>query len=138
MSEKIPATVRNSVWIKYIGNDKGLSKCFCCGYQDIDRGNYECGHVISRSKGGSTNINNLRPICSLCNKSMGTQNMFEFQKKYGFNFNIPITNIKIKKECLKCKKKFTQKTLEKYNGICGKCNKKSSFSNILLNFISKK
>lgn len=80
----IPATVRNSVWIKYIGNERGTSKCFCCGYQDIDRGNYECGHIISRHSGGTCHIDNLRPICGLCNKSMGTLNMEEFMKTYGF------------------------------------------------------
>ena len=37
---------------------------------------------MPESKGGSTNIENLRPICSKCNGSMATQNMEEFMKKY--------------------------------------------------------
>jgi hypothetical protein len=82
MSNKIPATVRNSVWINHIGNDKGTSVCFCCKSQPIDRGNYECGHVISRHDGGSSTVENLRPICGLCNKSMGTKNMEDFRKTY--------------------------------------------------------
>jgi hypothetical protein len=78
----LPAALRNAVWIKYIGNEKGSSVCSCCEYQQIDRGNYECGHVIARAKGGEDHIDNLRPICKLCNTSMGTKNMEEFKKLF--------------------------------------------------------
>lgn len=77
----IPATMRNAVWIKYIGDEKGTAVCFCCELQPIDRGNYECGHVISKSKGGLATLDNLRPICGLCNKSMGTANLNDFKKE---------------------------------------------------------
>jgi hypothetical protein len=33
---------------------------------------------------GTDTINNLRPICKLCNNSMGTKNMIEFMNTYGF------------------------------------------------------
>jgi hypothetical protein len=84
--EKIPATVRNAVWCKYIG-ELNYSKCFCCNYEPITKGNYECGHVISEKNGGNVHLDNLRPICSLCNKSMGTRNMEHFMKQYGFEKN---------------------------------------------------
>src|SRR5207253_4832945 len=84
MSKKIPSTVRNAVWIKYIGKVYE-GTCFCCGLETITKSNYECGHIISRKNGGEVHLDNLRPICSLCNKSMGTENMFEFIKKYGFD-----------------------------------------------------
>lgn len=84
--EKIPATVRNSVWVKYIGN-ADIPKCFCCNYERITRGNFECGHIISEKSGGLVNLENLRPICSLCNKSMGKQNMNLFMEKYGYKKN---------------------------------------------------
>ena len=29
-------------------------------------------------------IENLRPICGICNKSMGTTHMFEFMEQNGF------------------------------------------------------
>lgn len=32
-----------------------------------------------------TTIDNLRPICSSCNRSMGSCNLEEFKKHYGFN-----------------------------------------------------
>ena len=43
--------------------------------------NFECGHIIPESKGGETNEDNLIPICGLCNKSMGTRNMYEYTKE---------------------------------------------------------
>jgi hypothetical protein len=84
--EKIPATIRNAVWCKYIG-ESNYSKCFCCNYEPITKSNYECGHVISEKNGGNVHLNNLRPICSLCNKSMGTKNMEKFMETYGFEKN---------------------------------------------------
>ena len=69
------------VWDKYIGKEKGIGKCYSCS-ENIDSKNFEAGHIIPEAKGGPTNIDNLRPICSCCNKSMGTQNMDEFKETY--------------------------------------------------------
>ena len=54
-----------------------------CG-ETISVHNFECGHVVAESKGGITCISNLRPICSRCNASIGTDNMIDFMKRYGF------------------------------------------------------
>ena len=80
----IPSTVRNCVWNIYIGADQKQGVCFCCNTEQISFANFECGHVQAKTKNGDTTIQNLRPICGLCNKSMGTQNMEEFMAKYGF------------------------------------------------------
>ena len=45
---------------------------------------------IPASKGGTETIENLRPICSLCNKTIGSKNMNEFIEKY---INKPIENL---------------------------------------------
>ena len=42
---------------------------------------FEVGHVVSVHNNGDLSIENLRPICSLCNKSMSTRNMLEFIKE---------------------------------------------------------
>lgn len=84
---KIPSTVRNSVWNIYIGKEHKQSFCFCCSTEPITFGNFECGHVQSRKKNGDDTVQNLRPICGLCNKSMSTNNMEEFMKNYGFAKN---------------------------------------------------
>ena len=66
----IPKALREEVWRRYIGN-KYESKCtigWCTN--TITPFDYEVGHNIPHSKGGVTTIENLRPICSRCNKSM--------------------------------------------------------------------
>lgn len=76
----IPKTIRNQVWRKYCG-DKLDSKCFCCD-QVLSYECWEAGHVISEANGGQTTVENLRPICLSCNRSMGKIHMFEFMKRY--------------------------------------------------------
>jgi 5-methylcytosine-specific restriction endonuclease McrA len=79
--QHIPKKLKNMIWDKYVGKEKGVGLCYCCS-EEIDSKNFEAGHIIPEAKGGPTNIDNLRPICSCCNKSMGTQNMDGFKKKY--------------------------------------------------------
>ena len=55
--------------------------CYCCN-EEIDSKNFETGHIISVKNGGETVLENLKPICSCCNKSMGIQNLEEFKNKY--------------------------------------------------------
>lgn len=85
--EKISAALRNAVWIRYVGPNKTCADCFCCNSEPIGRGSFICGHVIAETKGGPTNLLNLRPICILCNSSMGTKNMQEFIKENAFDLH---------------------------------------------------
>ena len=78
---KIPAAVRKIVWSTYIGNEKS-GKCLCCSIEEISNTNFECGHVKSEKNGGDSSIENLRPICGHCNKSVGSKNMDEFMDRY--------------------------------------------------------
>ena len=78
----ITATLKRLVWNKYIGEDFGKSKCLCCKVTYITQLSFNCGHVIAESKGGETNVSNLRPICQNCNSSMGTANMNDFTKSF--------------------------------------------------------
>ena len=60
--------------------------CFCCGIEELNAmGTWECGHVISEYNGGDLSTQNLKPVCSGCNKSMATMNMDEYMKKYYFD-----------------------------------------------------
>ena len=79
---KIPATVRKIVWATYIGENNSTGKCLCCSTEEISLTNFECGHIKSEKNGGETTIENLRPICGHCNKSIGSKNMDEFMEKY--------------------------------------------------------
>jgi hypothetical protein len=78
--QAIPKTVRNQVWRKFCGNHLD-AKCFCCD-QYLAYESWEAGHVMSEAKGGKTIVENLRPICLPCNRSMGTKHMYEFMKEY--------------------------------------------------------
>jgi hypothetical protein len=80
--EKIPAAVRKIVWNTYIGKDNNTGKCLCCNAEEISNTNFECGHIKSEKNGGEVNIENLRPICGHCNKSIGGNNMDEFMDRY--------------------------------------------------------
>lgn len=77
----IPKSLKNKVWNEYIGKEKGVGICMCCG-SEIDSKKFDCGHIEAVVKGGKTILENLRPICSTCNKSMGDQNLLEFKEKY--------------------------------------------------------
>jgi hypothetical protein len=74
-SEKITKALRDTLWRKFFDSVDG--KCACCN-KTITFSDYEAGHVISRVKGGETNIKNLRPVCGECNKDMGIKNMNEY------------------------------------------------------------
>ena len=75
---------RNIVWNNEFG-DKVIGKCpisFCKNIlkKGIKNG-FQCGHIISEYNGGETEPNNLRPICSGCNASMGYKDWDNWDKK---------------------------------------------------------
>jgi 5-methylcytosine-specific restriction endonuclease McrA len=44
---------------------------------------FEAGHNVPYSRGGMTTLENLRPICMLCNRSMGNKyTIDEFSKQF--------------------------------------------------------
>ena len=68
---KIPKALREEVWRTY-NRRIYESKCnvvWCTN--KITVFDFEVGHNIPESKGGSLHLTNLRPICSRCNSSMG-------------------------------------------------------------------
>ncbi len=80
----IPKPLKLKVWDKWMGEDTGKAKCLCCKLTDIRQASFHCGHIIAEAAGGELKVDNLKPICQLCNSSMGTTNMDEFISKYGF------------------------------------------------------
>lgn len=78
--KQIPKNVRNDVWrINHEESFNGF--CYCCK-KIINVNEWECGHIISEKNGGTLHISNLKPVCSPCNKSMGTMNMEVFKNTY--------------------------------------------------------
>ena len=71
MRRAIPKALREQVWIVHIGRvfEQKCKVKWC--ENKITPFDFEVGHNVPVSKGGTNDIDNLRPICSKCNKSMG-------------------------------------------------------------------
>ena len=78
----IPKSVRGQSWDRWIGSKQGLAPCFCCRINEISKAQFECGHVMPDALGGLPTVENLRPICLPCNRSMGTIDMRQFCRTY--------------------------------------------------------
>lgn len=77
----IGKSMKIAVWDRYFG-DKLRGKCLCCGVQEITRDDCEMCHIISVADGGETTVNNLKPGCKDCNRSMGTMNFDDYKREY--------------------------------------------------------
>jgi hypothetical protein len=73
--KKFNTSERQQIWHTYIGPEKGRVKCPLCKANNIEPLNFIIGHVKSLYNGGNNNNENLRPICAVCNSSMGTKNI---------------------------------------------------------------
>ena len=80
--KKIPKSLREKCWKTYVGEEHSRCYCICCGSNIIGMMQFECGHIISEKNGGKTELANLLPICSTCNKSMSSKNMDIFIETY--------------------------------------------------------
>lgn len=81
--ESIPRALREQVWLQNIG-PAFEHKCLVDWCQNkITAFDFHVGHNIPESKGGKTNIRNLRPICARCNLSMGNQYTINQWNKMG-------------------------------------------------------
>ena len=67
----IPRALKNAVWLEYVGKafEAKCNVTWCATV--VTPFTFEAGHNVPESKGGATNVTNLRPICAQCNKSMG-------------------------------------------------------------------
>ena len=131
----IPITLKHLIWTNYISEIYRKGICFCCRTEEISVATYECGHVVSRHNGGAVELDNLRPVCTKCNKSMATKNMYDFISEFQL-WNKVMPNIQIKTNPLldiiknedrcNCKNQFDMKNFKKIqkNIICLICNNK--------------
>jgi 5-methylcytosine-specific restriction endonuclease McrA len=82
MKVKIPAALREQVWLAFCGDRLFKHKCLVTWCENVMTPfNFEVGHNVPESKGGATDMSNLRPICGKCNRSMGDEyTIDEFSK----------------------------------------------------------
>jgi len=144
MSKKnISASLKASVWNKYIGEEIGIGKCFCCGLATITKDNFDCGHIQAEIKGGGTNLGNLRPICGKCNSSMGTKNMEDFMYETGYDKNRNwngIQNLELDKlnEKIKKKREKLKEISKELKSKEEELNMKETIFKNIKNYIEKK
>jgi len=67
--------LKNQVWISHFG-EVLKHKCFTCNTMLMINDTWHAGHVCAESKSGPLIIENIRPVCASCNKSMGTCHMY--------------------------------------------------------------
>ena len=90
--QKIPPKLRNSLWLKYIG-EKTSGICYCCRKNIItvfsgEKDTFEAGHIKSEYHGGKIIIGNLLPICKKCNRSMNVKHWDDYVSKNKFPLRI--------------------------------------------------
>ena len=71
--EPIPKRIRELVWTTHNG-ETFAHKCYVSWCDNtINVFNFQVGHDIPESKGGTIDIENLKPICASCNLSMSNK-----------------------------------------------------------------
>ena len=73
--ETISVAKKNEIWRTHMPN-VFEDYCYCCRVNKITANSFSAGHVIPECAGGTLDVDNLRPICSSCNSSMATNNLF--------------------------------------------------------------
>ena len=110
----IPPKLRKNVWTKYYNNNSE-SLCPIIGCQNKMSINkeysWECGHIKSHFNKGETNLDNLKPLCTSCNRKMSSKDWNEYSEelinkiylnKFGKKSNTSST-------CEKCENKILKK-----------------------------
>jgi hypothetical protein len=76
----IPQALRKAIW-EVFKTPENVVICHHCSAK-LDSFNFECGHIQSVAEGGPTTFDNLVPVCSTCNKSVGKRNIHAFNAQY--------------------------------------------------------
>ena len=76
--KKLKPWNRDDIWIYHNGTQLKEIKCPCCQIRIISRDSFSAGHIQAESRGGSSQIGNIIPICDDCNGRMGPTHMYWF------------------------------------------------------------
>jgi len=115
MRKNIPKALREQVWIKTFG-EVFKTKCYITWCSNtINVFDFHVGHIIPHSKGGSTHIDNLLPICSRCNLSMSDKYTID---EWNNMENMSTISVKKNKVKVKVKSKEVEEKSEKEEKTC--------------------
>tara|TARA_B110000914_G_C15369588_1_gene402522 strand:+ start:323 stop:646 length:324 start_codon:yes stop_codon:yes gene_type:complete len=96
----IPKAIREQCWVNIMGK-KFENKCYISWCNNIiNVFDFHVGHDQPESKGGTLDVNNLKPICSRCNHSMSNNYTIEEWDK--LSMNKEVDNSKVKKRKFGC------------------------------------
>ena len=109
----VPKALKDRLWDITFGPEAGQGKCYVCD-TIINSKVFEAGHIISVHHNGLTILDNLKCICSTCNKSMGTRNLEDFKRTY-FPAIRKIKKNKCECCCHKQNSDLIQKSIEPFN-----------------------
>lgn len=70
--------LKSHVWERRNGKFKD-GQCYVCD-EKLSYSDFECGHVVPFCLGGTTDLDNLEPICTKCNRKMGICNLLDYKK----------------------------------------------------------
>jgi 5-methylcytosine-specific restriction endonuclease McrA len=85
LKAKISKKLKHEVWVHWF---KEAESAVCpCGTSITEEESHS-GHIVARAKGGKTAVENLRPVCALCNLRMGTRNLNEYFAEMGFKSSL--------------------------------------------------
>jgi len=85
ISSSVSNSLKKKLWNNWkisICNTDELVPCPCCESELICGYDFHAGHKISFKNGGSTSLDNLIPLCSSCNLSMGTMNYEDYKENF--------------------------------------------------------
>lgn len=87
--QRIPKTIRRDVWEKVHGEHNAKGKCYVKWCPRIlDKMEFQAGHNIPESKGGTIQLDNLFPICGECNQGMGDRYTIDEWSNMDFVYQI--------------------------------------------------
>ena len=96
--QTIPKAVREQCWIASFGK-VFEHKCYVDWCENIiNPFDYHVGHDQPESKGGTLDINNIKPICARCNLSMSDN----YTIQEWIKLSAPVKEEKKERKCCKC------------------------------------
>ena len=80
---------KENLWRFNFGEEQS-GQCFCC-QQPLTKIAWKRGYIIPRSRNGSKNTFNIKPVCSGCHEKIGEMNMIDYMVRNNLSglANIP-------------------------------------------------